>query len=107
MRPNPDPSLPFHTEALRLLASEPLREASALAFPAGLPLDLDALERLAIAEALRRTCGNRTHAARLLGIGLRTLRNKLREERERWVAPPPACASQEARGSETMKDARP
>ncbi|MDP1824564.1 MAG: sigma 54-interacting transcriptional regulator [Archangium sp.] len=46
-------------------------------FPNHLPLDLDQLERLAIAEALRRTSGNRTHAARLLNIGLRTLRQKL------------------------------
>ena len=46
-------------------------------FPTHLPLDLDQLERLAIAEALRRTAGNRTHAARLLNIGLRTLRQKL------------------------------
>lgn len=47
-----------------------------------LPLDLATLERLAIEEALRRVNGNRTHAARLLGIGLRTLRNKLRIWRE-------------------------
>jgi two-component system response regulator FlrC len=53
------------------------------AFATGaLPLDLAALERVAIAEALRRVNGNRTHAARLLGIGLRTLRNKLKEYRE-------------------------
>ncbi len=50
-----------------------------------LPLDLGELERLAIAEALRRVRGNRTHAARLLGIGLRTLRNKLRAYREAGV----------------------
>jgi two-component system response regulator FlrC len=43
-----------------------------------LPIELADLERLAIAEALRRVGGNRTHAARLLGISLRTLRNKLR-----------------------------
>jgi DNA-binding NtrC family response regulator len=47
------------------------------AFPQWLPLDLVQLERLAIAEALRRTNGNRTHAARLLNLGLRTLRQKL------------------------------
>jgi two-component system response regulator FlrC len=50
--------------------------------PPGVPIDLSALERLAIEEALRRVGGNRTHAARLLGIGLRTLRNKLRAWRE-------------------------
>jgi two-component system response regulator FlrC len=54
-------------------------------FPANLPLDLSRLEHLAIAEALRRTGGNRTHAARLLGIGLRTLRNKLRAYRVEGV----------------------
>ncbi|MFZ5439609.1 MAG: sigma 54-interacting transcriptional regulator [Myxococcota bacterium] len=52
-------------------------EPSMVGFPAHLPLDLVALERVAIAEALRRTNGNRTHAARLLNIGLRTLRQKL------------------------------
>jgi two-component system response regulator FlrC len=49
--------------------------------PDGVPIDLASLERLAIQEALRRMRGNRTHAARLLGISLRTLRNKLREYR--------------------------
>ncbi len=44
----------------------------------GFPLALAELERMAILEALRRMHGNRTHAARLLGISLRTLRNKLR-----------------------------
>jgi two-component system, response regulator FlrC len=53
--------------------------------PPDLPIDLGALERLAIEEALRRVDGNRTHAARLLGIGLRTLRNKLRAWREQGV----------------------
>ncbi|OFX26346.1 MAG: hypothetical protein A2V77_19650 [Anaeromyxobacter sp. RBG_16_69_14] len=57
----------------------------ALALQGDLPLDLGELERLAIAEALRRVRGNRTHAARLLGIGLRTLRNKLRTYREAGV----------------------
>ncbi len=46
--------------------------------PDGWPLALAELERMAILEALRRVRGNRTHAARLLGISLRTLRNKLR-----------------------------
>ncbi|BDG07964.1 sigma-54 interaction domain-containing protein [Anaeromyxobacter paludicola] len=65
---------PARPAAPRPLPAEP----AAAGVPAGLPLELAALERLAITEALRRTGGNRTHAARLLGIGLRTLRNKLR-----------------------------
>jgi len=54
--------------------------------PEGVPIDLGSLERLAIQEALRRENGNRTRAARILGISLRTLRNKLREYRERAAA---------------------
>ncbi len=37
------------------------------------------MERLLIRRTLRETGGNRTHAARILGISLRTLRNKLNE----------------------------
>lgn len=40
-------------------------------------LDLSALEEQTIARALQTTAGNRTKAARLLGISERTLRNKL------------------------------
>ena len=58
--------------------------------PPHLPIDLGALEKLAIEEALRRVGGNRTHAARLLGIGLRTLRNKLKAWREAGLPVPPA-----------------
>ncbi|HYR44844.1 MAG TPA: sigma-54 dependent transcriptional regulator, partial [Terriglobia bacterium] len=39
------------------------------------------MERKLIMTTLDQTNGNRTHAARLLGISLRTLRNKLREYR--------------------------
>jgi two-component system response regulator FlrC len=39
------------------------------------------MERKLILTTLDQTNGNRTHAARLLGISLRTLRNKLREYR--------------------------
>lgn len=42
-----------------------------------LPINLEELERLTIQRALDRTGGNRTQAARLLGISERTLRNKL------------------------------
>jgi DNA-binding NtrC family response regulator len=39
------------------------------------------MERQLIQITLAETDGNRTHAAKLLGISLRTLRNKLREYR--------------------------
>ena len=39
------------------------------------------MERKLITTTLEQTNGNRTHAAKLLGISLRTLRNKLREYR--------------------------
>jgi DNA-binding NtrC family response regulator len=45
-------------------------------------LRLDALEKQAIAAALRQTEGNRTKAAAALGISIRTLRNKLQEYRD-------------------------
>lgn len=37
------------------------------------------VERSLILATLRQTEGNRTHAAHLLGISIRTMRNKLRE----------------------------
>jgi DNA-binding NtrC family response regulator len=68
--------------------------------PAGLPLALAALEQMAILEALRRVHGNRTHAARLLGISLRTLRNKLRTLRLTGVlAPDGQLPPRHARGA--------
>jgi DNA-binding NtrC family response regulator len=42
---------------------------------------MDEIERRAILAALERTGGNRTQAADLLGIGLRTLQRKLKEYR--------------------------
>ncbi len=37
------------------------------------------IERELILQTLRRCEGNRTHAARMLGVSVRTLRNKIRE----------------------------
>ncbi|HCV86790.1 MAG TPA: sigma-54-dependent Fis family transcriptional regulator, partial [Deltaproteobacteria bacterium] len=39
-------------------------------------------EKKLIFETLKETGGNRTHASRILGISIRTLRNKLNEYRE-------------------------
>ena len=49
------------------------------------------VERLLIVDTLRHTLGNRTHAANILGISIRTLRNKLREYGDAgYPVPPPA-----------------
>jgi transcriptional regulator with PAS, ATPase and Fis domain len=47
--------------------------------PTGGIMPLAELEKRQIFAALAHTQGNRTHAARLLGISIRTLRNKLHE----------------------------
>lgn len=48
-------------------------------------MDLTTLERFTIQKALQKTKGNRTHAAQLLGISVRTLRNKLLEYRRMGI----------------------
>ena len=59
---------------------------------ASLPLpvgtSLDSLERFMIFKTLKEVDNNRTHAARILGISIRTLRNKLREYREKYDQTP-------------------
>jgi DNA-binding NtrC family response regulator len=52
-------------------------EAATPSVVAPLPFDLDEIERRTIVRALEATGGNRTRAAKLLGISERTLRNKL------------------------------
>jgi two-component system response regulator FlrC len=44
-------------------------------------MTIEEMERCLIGKALHETSGNRTHAAKLLGISVRTLRNKLAEYR--------------------------
>jgi DNA-binding NtrC family response regulator len=70
---------------IREAAAHPRRPAmvAELAGPGAVMVDynLDAIERLAIERALAATGGNRTRAARLLGISERTLRNKLNSPR--------------------------
>lgn len=48
-------------------------------------LSLKEIEKKAIFQALDRTNGNRTHAAELLGISVRTLRNKLNEYKKKMA----------------------
>jgi DNA-binding NtrC family response regulator len=53
-----------------------------LASPDGTVFSIARLEKQAIRAALEQTGGNRTQAATLLGISIRTLRNKLQEYRD-------------------------
>ncbi len=54
---------------------------------------MDDVERDLIIETLGHTLGNRTHAATILGISIRALRNKLRDYAARGVAVPPPAAN--------------
>jgi DNA-binding NtrC family response regulator len=62
------------------------------------PLLLRDMERKLIFNALEKTNGNRTHAARMLGISIRTLRNKLHEYEEGFPSLEVASYSREAAG---------
>ena len=46
------------------------------------------VERDLILKTLEHTFGNRTHAATILGISIRTLRNKLKQYGEAGIAVP-------------------
>jgi two-component system response regulator FlrC len=46
------------------------------------PLSLKEMEKNLIFKALEKTNGNRTYAAKILGISIRTLRNKLHEYKQ-------------------------
>jgi two-component system response regulator FlrC len=59
--------------------AEPVGERnSGIVFPDNI-VSLEELEREYILHALRKANGNRTHTAQMLGISIRTLRNKLNE----------------------------
>jgi DNA-binding NtrC family response regulator len=51
------------------------------------------VERRLILDTLDHTLGNRTHAANILGISIRTLRNKLRQYNEEGFDVPPSALS--------------
>jgi DNA-binding NtrC family response regulator len=46
------------------------------------------MEKRMILKSLQKTSGNRTQAAELLGISVRTLRNKLNEYRKQGLVIP-------------------
>jgi two-component system, response regulator FlrC len=53
---------------------------------------MEEVERDLIIETLGHTFGNRTHAATILGISIRALRNKLRDYAAQGIAVPPPAA---------------
>ena len=57
---------------------------------------MDDVERDLILETLSHTLGNRTHAATILGISIRALRNKLRDYAQSGAAVTPPNAMQMA-----------
>jgi len=63
-----------------------MSEQNNIFIPKELPdMTIDEMEKLMIQRALKKLNGNRTHAAKVLGISLRTLRNKLRQYREQGL----------------------
>ena len=82
--PAPDPSTgtPSAGPGDAAARAEPPRRAEPAVPPGGIVLQpgmtLEEIEREAIAAALREVGGNRRHAARVLGVGERTLYRKIR-----------------------------
>ncbi len=70
------------------------RDSDCLRFRPGTPLA--EVEQSMILQTLHSTGGNRTHTSRMLGISIRTLRNRLREYRQAGfdVHPPSAVGMQ-------------
>ncbi len=60
---------------------------------------VEEVERELIIETLHHTLGNRTHAATILGISIRALRNKLRDYSAQGADVPPPAAAQSALGA--------
>ncbi len=65
----------------------PAGAAAPAAVPARRPRSMAEIERQAILETLERTSGRRAEAAKILGIGLRTLQRKLKEYRDAGFVP--------------------
>ena len=71
------------TQEMHVRAPEVLPDAPAVAPGQVVPLLIGAtvqeIERELVLQTLARCDGNRTHAARVLGVSVRTLRNKIRQ----------------------------
>jgi two-component system response regulator FlrC len=76
---------------LEALSTRGTRAENRAAEPAGI-LPLREMEKRMINQALEEHRGNRTHAAEVLGISVRTLRNKLHEYRQELNGHEPASS---------------
>ena len=84
------PSLPGGYGRMATPQPVPVTPPGQLAQPSGLVGRTVAdVERDLIIETLGHCLGNRTHAANILGISIRTLRNKLKQDSEEGVPVPP------------------
>ncbi|MQP65250.1 AAA domain-containing protein [Niveispirillum sp. SYP-B3756] len=79
-QPQPAPVIPTGESATRPLVGRTVAD----------------VERDLIIDTLKHTLGNRTHAANILGISIRTLRNKLKEYSEGGIAVPPPASGVES-----------
>ena len=82
-------------DAITLTAPKPGADAPAATANSGSKVGLVGrtvadVERDLIIETLQHCLGNRTHAANILGISIRTLRNKLQQYRQEGVNVPPS-----------------
>ncbi|MBE6448022.1 MAG: sigma-54-dependent Fis family transcriptional regulator [Alphaproteobacteria bacterium] len=68
----------------------PTSEPSASEEPTSVGQTVAGMERKLIIDTLKHTLGNRTTAANILGISIRTLRNKLKQYQEEGFDVPPA-----------------
>jgi len=57
---------------------------------------VEEVERALVVQTLARCDGNRTHAARVLGLSVRTLRNKIRVYTAEGIEVPATCADYRA-----------
>jgi DNA-binding NtrC family response regulator len=70
-------------------------------------MTVDDAERQLIFLTLERTGGNKTRAARMLAISLKTLHNKLRLYREKGLLPTPADAGSQGKEPPPIREPRP
>lgn len=69
----------------------PLKLRASIEQPGLVGQSMAEVERRLILDTLDHTLGNRTHAATILGISIRTLRNKLRQYGKEGLAIPPTA----------------